>query len=85
MDFCSFSYPYTSCLCSAVWLRSKKIAPSAILLRTYPPLGEYSVEADCAARKRELAAGPCAVPVLVEDGKVVPIGSQGRSCFGNVD
>jgi glutaredoxin len=44
---------------------------------------EYDVEADAAARQRmrELAAGLRAVPVLVEDGKVVQIGWQGRSCF----
>jgi glutaredoxin len=43
---------------------------------------EYDVEADPAARRRmrTLAAGQCSVPVLVEDGKVVQIGWQGRSC-----
>ncbi len=48
---------------------------------------EYDVEADAAARRRmrELAAGQRAVPVLVEDGKVVQIGWQGRSCFVDVD
>jgi glutaredoxin 3 len=44
---------------------------------------EYDVEADVAARQRmrELAAGPRSVPVLVEDGKVIQIGWQGRSCM----
>jgi len=44
---------------------------------------EYDVEADPAARQRmrTLAAGQRSVPVLVEDGKVVQIGWQGRSCM----
>jgi glutaredoxin 3 len=44
---------------------------------------EYDVEADVAARQRmhELAAGQRSVPVLVEDGKVIQIGWQGRSCM----
>jgi glutaredoxin 3 len=44
---------------------------------------EYDVEADPAARRRmrTLAAGQRSVPVLVEDGKVVQIGWQGRSCM----
>ncbi len=48
---------------------------------------EYDVEADTAARgrMRELAAGQRGVPVLVEDGKVVQIGWQGRSCFVDVE
>jgi glutaredoxin len=48
---------------------------------------EYDVEADIAARRRmrELAAGHRSVPVLVEDGKVVQIGWQGRSCFVDVE
>lgn len=48
---------------------------------------EYDVEADTAAlhRMRELAAGQRSVPVLVEDGKVVQIGWQGRSCFVDAD
>jgi glutaredoxin len=43
---------------------------------------EYDVEADHEARNRLLAlvSGQHAVPVLVEDGKVVQIGWQGRSC-----
>jgi glutaredoxin len=48
---------------------------------------EYDVEADSVAlhRMRELAAGQRSVPVLVEDGKVIQIGWQGRSCFLDVE
>ena len=48
---------------------------------------EYDVEADATAlhRLRELAAGQRSVPVLVEDGKVIQIGWQGRSCFLDVE
>jgi glutaredoxin len=44
---------------------------------------EYDVEADGGARQRmrELTAGQRSVPVLVEDGKVIQIGWQGRSCI----
>jgi glutaredoxin len=44
---------------------------------------EYDVEADASARQRmrELAAGQRSVPVLVQDGKVIQIGWQGRSCM----
>ena len=44
---------------------------------------EYDVEADPAARSRmrELALGQRSVPLLVEDGKVVQVGWQGRSCI----
>ncbi|PYX55869.1 MAG: NrdH-redoxin [Acidobacteria bacterium] len=44
---------------------------------------EYDVEADVGARQRmrELSAGQRSVPVLVEDGKVIQIGWQGRSCM----
>jgi mycoredoxin len=44
---------------------------------------EYDVEADPAAleRMRKLAAGERAVPLLVEDGRVVQVGWQGRSCI----
>jgi len=43
---------------------------------------EHDVEADDTARERlrALAGGQCAVPVLVDEGKVVQIGWQGRSC-----
>jgi glutaredoxin len=48
---------------------------------------EYDVEADAVAfhRMRELAVGQRSVPVLVEDGKVIQIGWQGRSCFLDVE
>jgi glutaredoxin 3 len=47
---------------------------------------EYDVEADADARRRmyALAAGQRSVPVLVEDGKVIQAGWQGRSCILNV-
>jgi glutaredoxin len=43
---------------------------------------EYDVEADAEARRRmrELDGSVRKVPVLVEDGKVVQIGWQGRGC-----
>jgi glutaredoxin len=43
---------------------------------------EYDVEADGEARSRLLAlvSGQRTVPVLIEDGKVVQIGWQGRGC-----
>jgi glutaredoxin 3 len=43
---------------------------------------EYDVEADPAAleRMQALAGGQRTVPVLVEDGKVVQVGWQGRGC-----
>jgi len=48
---------------------------------------EYDVEADAAARHRmrELVGGQRSVPVLVEDGKVLQIGWQGRSCVVDVE
>ena len=44
---------------------------------------EYDVEADPAARirMREIAGGQRSVPMLVEDGKVVQVGWQGRGCL----
>jgi glutaredoxin len=44
---------------------------------------EYDVEQDQSARERlvALVQGQNSVPVLVEDGKVVQIGWQGRSCI----
>ena len=44
---------------------------------------EYDVESDPAAlaRMKALAAGQRAVPVLVEEGRVVEVGWQGRSCI----
>ena len=43
---------------------------------------EYDVEADPEAceRMRALAQAPYSVPLLVEDGKVIQVGWQGRSC-----
>jgi glutaredoxin len=44
---------------------------------------EHDVEADLEARQRmrSLTAGQRSVPVLMEDGKVIQIGWQGRSCM----
>ena len=46
---------------------------------------EYDVEADirARARMRDLAQPPFTVPLLVEDGKVIQIGWQGRGCVVN--
>jgi len=43
---------------------------------------EYDVEADPVARRRmrDVAGGQRNVPLMVEDGKVVQIGWQGRCC-----
>ena len=43
---------------------------------------EYDVEKDPAARERLvlLSPGQCAVPVLVDDNRVVQVGWQGRTC-----
>lgn len=43
---------------------------------------EYDVESDAEAfeRMKSLTGGQRTVPVLVEDGKVVQIGWQGRGC-----
>ena len=43
---------------------------------------EYDVENDPAAlaRMKALAGGQRAVPVLVEGGRVIEVGWQGRSC-----
>lgn len=48
---------------------------------------EYDVEADPVARgrMREVAGGQRNVPLLVEDGKVVQVGWQGRSCIVDVE
>ncbi len=44
---------------------------------------EYDVEADPEARARMLSldSGGRTVPVLVEDGKVIQVGWQGRGCI----
>lgn len=43
---------------------------------------EYDVESDIQARERMrlLAQAPFTVPLLVEDGKVIQVGWQGRGC-----
>jgi glutaredoxin len=43
---------------------------------------EYDVEADSQARERMhlLAQSPFTVPLLVEDGRVIQVGWQGRGC-----
>lgn len=43
---------------------------------------EYDVEADPTAfeRMQALASGERTVPMLVEDGKVIQVGWQGRGC-----
>jgi glutaredoxin len=43
---------------------------------------EYDVEADPVARgrMREVAGGQRNVPLLVEDGRVIQVGWQGRCC-----
>lgn len=44
---------------------------------------EYDVEADPVARGRlhDISGGQRTVPILVEDGKVVQVGWQGRGCI----
>jgi len=48
---------------------------------------EYDVETDRAARQRlhALSGGQRTVPVLVEDGKVIQVGWQGRGCVVSAD
>jgi glutaredoxin len=48
---------------------------------------EYDVEADPVARgrMREVAGGQRNVPLLVENGKVVQVGWQGRCCIVDVE
>lgn len=48
---------------------------------------EYDVEADREARRRlrELSGGNRCVPVLAEDGKVLQVGWQGRTCVVDWD
>ena len=48
---------------------------------------EYDVEADPDARRRFciLAGGQRTVPLLVEAGKVIQVGWQGRGCQVSVD
>jgi glutaredoxin len=44
---------------------------------------EYDIETDAHARERirAIAHPPLAVPLLVEDGKIIQVGWQGRSCL----
>jgi mycoredoxin len=43
---------------------------------------EYDVERDADARRRMIQlSGGGAVPVLVEGGRVIQVGHQGRTCF----
>jgi len=46
---------------------------------------EYDVDRDGAARERlhQFAQPPFTVPLLVEDGKVIQVGWQGRGCVVN--
>ena len=48
---------------------------------------EYNVEMDSDAldRMQRLTGGQRTVPVLVEDGKVIQIGWQGRGCVVKAD
>jgi glutaredoxin len=48
---------------------------------------EYDVDADSEAlqRMREATGGQRTVPVLIENGKAVQIGWQGRGCIASVD
>ena len=43
---------------------------------------EYNVDSDSAARERmrQLAKHPYTVPLLVENGRVIQVGWQGRGC-----
>jgi glutaredoxin len=43
---------------------------------------EYDVEADANARQRmnQILQPPFSVPLLVEDGRVIQVGWQGRGC-----
>jgi len=47
------------------------------------PFVEYDVEADAEARRRlcSLVSGAVSVPVLVEDGQVIQVGSNGQGCY----
>lgn len=48
---------------------------------------EYDVEQDPVARRRmrELAGGQRNVPLLAEDGRVLQVGWQGRSCVVDLE
>jgi glutaredoxin len=67
--FGTSSCPYTADMRG--WLEMRRI-----------DFAEYDVEADPDARRRlrEYAGAERTVPVLVEDGRVVQVGWQGRGC-----
>jgi glutaredoxin len=67
--FGSASCPYTAEM--REWLEFRRVE-----------FAEYDVDADRDAleRMRTLSDGQRTVPVLVEDGKVVQVGWQGRGC-----
>ena len=48
---------------------------------------EYDVESDCTAfdRMRALSEEQRTVPMLVEDGRMVEVGWQGRGCIVGTD
>jgi glutaredoxin len=48
---------------------------------------EYDVDADSEAlqRMRQVTGGQCTVPVLIENGKAMQIGWQGRGCIVGMD
>ncbi|HLJ90169.1 MAG TPA: glutaredoxin domain-containing protein [Candidatus Angelobacter sp.] len=70
--FGTTSCPYTQEM--REWLEWRKV-----------PFVEYDIERDQAARERlrEAAAGQTMIPILLEDGKVVQAGWQGRGCAVN--
>jgi glutaredoxin len=61
--------PYTSEL--REWLEMRRVQ-----------FDQYDIERDREARERmrEIAGAERTVPVLVEDGKVIQVGWQGRGC-----
>ena len=67
--FGSASCPYTAEM--REWLEFRRVE-----------FAEYDVDADRDAleRMRTLSDGQRTVPVLVEDGKVIQVGWQGRGC-----
>lgn len=67
--FGSVSCPYTAEM--REWLEWRRVE-----------FAEYDVDADAQAleRMRTLSDGQRTVPVLVEDGKVIQVGWQGRGC-----
>ena len=68
--FGTSSCPYTSEMRDSLEWKGREFA-------------EYDVEKDAQARDRlhTLTQPPFTVPVLVEDGKVIQVGWQGRGCI----